>query len=81
MKITESRFFEPIILVLVFIFLLGISYALMYDEKYTIDTTVETIDGKIYKTAETYSSDNGLTFIGHPYNISIPTKKVKIIRK
>ena len=81
MKITESKFFEPIILALVFMFLLGISYALIYDEKYTIDTTVETIDGKIYKTAESHSYDSGLTFIGHPYNISIPTKNVKIIYK
>lgn len=79
MKITEHRFFEPFILSLVFIFLFSITYALIYDEKYTIDTTVETIDGKIYKTAETHSSDNGLTFIGYPYDISIPTKNVKII--
>ena len=81
MKITEHRFFEPFILSLVFIFLFSITYALIYDEKYNIDTTVETIDGKIYKTAESYSSDNGLTFIGHPYNISIPTKNVKIIHR
>jgi hypothetical protein len=54
---------------------------LIYDERYNIDTTVETIDGKIYKTAETHSSDNGLTFIGYPYDISIPTKNVKIIYK
>jgi len=81
MKITEHRFFEPFILALVFIFLFSITYALIYDERYNIDTTVETIDGKIYKTAETHSSDNGLTFIGYPYDISIPTKNVKIIYK
>jgi hypothetical protein len=81
MKITEHRFFEPFILALVFIFLFSITYGLIYNDRWKIDTTVETIDGKIYKTAETNSSDNGLTYIGYPYDILIQTKNVKIIYK
>lgn len=81
MKITEHRFFEPLVFGLFITFLMAIFIVMLRDEKYNIETTVETIDGKIYKTAETHSSDNGLTFIGYPYNISIPTKNVKIIYK
>jgi len=81
MKITQHRLFEPIVFGLVIGLLFTIIGTFFYNESRKIDTTVETIDGKIYKTAETHSYDNGLTFIGYPYDISIPTKNIKIIHR
>lgn len=56
-------------------------FYILHDDLNTIDTRVETIDGKTYDCAEAYASDNGMTSIRKPYYIQIPTKTVKVIKR
>ena len=44
-----------------------------------IDTRVETIEGTIYDCTEAHSSRTGMTYIGNPYDVGIPTRRIKII--
>ena len=46
-----------------------------------IDTRVETVDGKTYDCTEARAYDNGMTYIRKPYDIQIPTRSIKIIKR
>ena len=46
-----------------------------------IDTRVETVEGKSYDCTDACAYDNGMTDIGNPYYIQIPTKTVKLIKR
>lgn len=76
--------FDWVLPVIGFTFFLGMTYLVGYIIHYdatVIDTHVETIDGKSYDCAQAHVYNNGMTDIGHPYNIQIPTKTVKLIKK
>jgi hypothetical protein len=47
----------------------------------SIDTRVETMDGKTYDCTEANSSDNGMTYIRKPYYITMPSRNIKLIKR
>lgn len=57
--------------------LLGID---MHKDLTVIDTRVETVDGHTYDCTDAYSSD-GMTHIGKPQYIQIPTRNIKLIKR
>lgn len=57
--------------------LLGID---IHKDVTVIDTRVETVDGQTYDCTDAYSS-NGMTHIGKPQYIQIPTRSIKIIKR
>jgi len=71
----------PTIGVLFFVGLFSIIFYIIHEDLNTIDTRVETIDGKIYNCTEATAHDNGMTNIRKPYYIQIPTRNIKVIKK
>jgi hypothetical protein len=61
--------------------LFGIIFYIVHDDLTTIDTRVETVDGKTYDCTEASSSNNGMTYIRKPYYITMPTRNIKIIKR
>ena len=76
--------FEWVRIILGITFIVGIILTvikIIHHDTTVIDRRVETIDGKIYDCVHAYASDNGMTYIGKPYYIQIPTKTVKVIKR
>lgn len=73
--------FNVILGILMFGGLFGIIFYIVHDDLTTIDTRVETVDGKTYDCTEANSSDNGMTYIRNPYYITMPSRNIKIIKR
>jgi len=67
--------------IIIFGFLLSSIIYIIHDDLTTIDTRVETVDGKTYDCTEASSSNNGMTYIRKPYYITMPTRNIKIIKR
>lgn len=68
-------------IILFFIVLfIGLGYNIYHDTT-IIDTRVETIDGKVYNCTDANAHDNGMTYIRTPYNVQIPTRNIKEIKR
>lgn len=77
-SLDKIRTFFIILFFIVLFFGLGYN---VYHDTTTIDTRVETIDGKVYNCTQARAHDNGMTYIGNPYNVQIPTINVKEIKR
>lgn len=69
-----------IIGIIIFVFLISSIIYIIHDDLTTIDTRVETVDGKIYDCTDVTSND-GMTYIRKPYYITMPTRNIKIIKQ
>lgn len=69
----------PVLGIAFFIFIVAMLVISIHDDLTVIDTRVETIEGTIYDCTEANSDHSGMTYIGKPYRVSIPTRRIKII--
>ena len=53
----------------------------IHEDLTTVDTRVETVDGKTYDCTEAYSKNDGMTYIRKPHYTQIPTRYIKLIKR